>query len=199
MTIKQVRYYIFLKDVFILSITAFGGPQVHIALFIENLVNSLTNDSFFLNDIRTILTTPNFINLGKLHVSIVCWVVDDDGCHCFRWNSDYPIEIYLGDPMLDGFGEVLTKAIFGHEGKGFADSLSPDSDNPELMKFATLTFTTQLMSYEMIGPSPQKELGFGFAYEILYLNEDSKFVYLDNILGSSPDRVGKYHLNIPLG
>ena len=39
MTIKQVRYYIFLKDVFILSITAFGGPQVHIALFIENLVN----------------------------------------------------------------------------------------------------------------------------------------------------------------
>ena len=39
MTIKRVRYYIFLKDVFILSITAFGGPQVHIALFIENLVN----------------------------------------------------------------------------------------------------------------------------------------------------------------
>jgi chromate transporter len=39
LTIKQVRYYIFLKDVFILSITAFGGPQVHIALFIENLVN----------------------------------------------------------------------------------------------------------------------------------------------------------------
>ena len=39
MTIKRVRYYIFIKDVFILSITAFGGPQVHIALFIENLVN----------------------------------------------------------------------------------------------------------------------------------------------------------------
>jgi chromate transporter len=39
LTVKQVRYYIFLKDVFILSITAFGGPQVHIALFIENLVN----------------------------------------------------------------------------------------------------------------------------------------------------------------
>lgn len=39
MTIKRVRYYIFLKDVFILSITAFGGPQVHIAYFIKNLVN----------------------------------------------------------------------------------------------------------------------------------------------------------------
>ncbi len=39
MTIKQVRYYIFLKDVFILAITAFGGPQAHIALFIEKLVD----------------------------------------------------------------------------------------------------------------------------------------------------------------
>ena len=38
MTIKQVRYYIFLRDVFVLSVTAFGGPQVHIALFIEKLV-----------------------------------------------------------------------------------------------------------------------------------------------------------------
>jgi len=39
LTIKQVRYYIFLKDVFILAITAFGGPQAHIALFIEKLVD----------------------------------------------------------------------------------------------------------------------------------------------------------------
>lgn len=39
MTIKKVRYYIFLKDVLILSVTAFGGPQVHIALFIEKLVD----------------------------------------------------------------------------------------------------------------------------------------------------------------
>lgn len=38
MTIKQVRYYIFLRDVLVLAVTAFGGPQVHIALFIERLV-----------------------------------------------------------------------------------------------------------------------------------------------------------------
>jgi len=39
LTIKKVRYYIFLRDVLILSVTAFGGPQVHIALFIEKLVD----------------------------------------------------------------------------------------------------------------------------------------------------------------
>lgn len=35
---KLLRHYIFLKDVFILSITAFGGPQAHLALFFNTLV-----------------------------------------------------------------------------------------------------------------------------------------------------------------
>ncbi|MEM6523017.1 MAG: chromate efflux transporter [Bacteroidota bacterium] len=35
---KRVRYYIFLKDVFILSISAFGGPQAHFAMFLDMLV-----------------------------------------------------------------------------------------------------------------------------------------------------------------
>lgn len=36
--IRRVRYYIFLRDVFLLSITAFGGPQGHIAMFLDILV-----------------------------------------------------------------------------------------------------------------------------------------------------------------
>lgn len=35
---KRIRYYIFLRDVMWLSIAAFGGPQVHIALFIDMFV-----------------------------------------------------------------------------------------------------------------------------------------------------------------
>ncbi|MEM1405396.1 MAG: chromate efflux transporter [Bacteroidota bacterium] len=35
---KRVRYYIFLKDVFILSVSAFGGPQAHFAMFLDMLV-----------------------------------------------------------------------------------------------------------------------------------------------------------------
>lgn len=38
MTIKRVRYFIFLKDVLFLALTAFGGPQGHLAVFIERLV-----------------------------------------------------------------------------------------------------------------------------------------------------------------
>lgn len=39
MEVRKVRDYIFLKDVFLLSIVAFGGPQAHIGMFIERLVN----------------------------------------------------------------------------------------------------------------------------------------------------------------
>jgi chromate transporter len=37
-TIRRVRYLIFLRDVFFLSLTSFGGPQGHLAMFIDMLV-----------------------------------------------------------------------------------------------------------------------------------------------------------------
>ncbi len=38
MQIKKIRNYIFLRDVAWLSVTAFGGPQVHLAMFIDMFV-----------------------------------------------------------------------------------------------------------------------------------------------------------------
>lgn len=35
---RQIRYIIFLKDVLILALTCFGGPQVHLTLFLDRLV-----------------------------------------------------------------------------------------------------------------------------------------------------------------
>jgi chromate transporter len=35
---RQIRYLIFLKDVAIIALTAFGGPQVHTMLFLDRLV-----------------------------------------------------------------------------------------------------------------------------------------------------------------
>ncbi len=37
--IKRIRYFIFLRDVFYLSVSAFGGPQAHLALLIKMMVN----------------------------------------------------------------------------------------------------------------------------------------------------------------
>ncbi len=35
---RQIRYIIFLKDVLILAFTCFGGPQVHLTMFLDRLV-----------------------------------------------------------------------------------------------------------------------------------------------------------------
>lgn len=35
---RQIRYIIFLKDVMILALTCFGGPQVHLTMFLERFV-----------------------------------------------------------------------------------------------------------------------------------------------------------------
>ena len=37
MTTRRIRHYIFLRDVLLLTVTSFGGPQAHIALFIDLL------------------------------------------------------------------------------------------------------------------------------------------------------------------
>jgi chromate transporter len=36
--VRKIRYFIFLKDVLVLALTSFGGPQVHLTLFLDLLV-----------------------------------------------------------------------------------------------------------------------------------------------------------------
>ncbi|MBS4073384.1 chromate efflux transporter [Algoriphagus aquatilis] len=38
MSVRTVRYYVFLKDILTLSITAFGGPQAFLAMLLERMV-----------------------------------------------------------------------------------------------------------------------------------------------------------------
>ena len=39
MQAKRIRYYIFLRDVFLLSVSAFGGPQAHLAMLFDMMVH----------------------------------------------------------------------------------------------------------------------------------------------------------------
>lgn len=60
--VRRIRYFIFLKDVFILAISAFGGPQAHLALFFERLVKKrsyVTDEELLeLNALCSILPGP---------------------------------------------------------------------------------------------------------------------------------------------
>jgi chromate transporter len=59
---KKVRDIVFLKDVFSVAITAFGGPEMHISLFLKKLVNQkkyvTESDLMELNSLSQILPGP---------------------------------------------------------------------------------------------------------------------------------------------
>lgn len=42
MSVKKVRYYLFLRDILALSLTAFGGPQAFLAMLLERIVKKRT-------------------------------------------------------------------------------------------------------------------------------------------------------------
>lgn len=62
MVVQRVRYYIFLRDVFLLALTTFGGPQAHLAHFQKVLVDKRKylseEDLLELNSLCQILPGP---------------------------------------------------------------------------------------------------------------------------------------------
>lgn len=53
--VKRIRYFIFLKDVFIISVGAFGGPSAHLAMMLKRMVRD-----------RAYLTEEELIELNAL-------------------------------------------------------------------------------------------------------------------------------------
>ena len=146
---------------------------------VTSLQSALDGDALTLESVKAILTDPVTSRLGALQVSLIGWVVDDRGPHCFRWNSGYPHELFLGSPMYDGSGESFVQDVAGEA--GLRDSSSPDATNPDRAVQGALFVATNLMRSEMLGPTT-RPLGFGFAYEILWLVDGQRFAYVDNVL-----------------
>ena len=59
---KHIRYYIFLQDVFVLALSAFGGPQAHLGMLLQRMVEKrayITEDELIeLNALCQILPGP---------------------------------------------------------------------------------------------------------------------------------------------
>lgn len=90
MSVKRVRYYLFLKDIFALSVTAFGGPTAFLAMLLERVVhrrNYLTEDELWeLNALCNLLPGPSSTQLvsaigyrvggAKLaYLSLLVWIL----------------------------------------------------------------------------------------------------------------------------
>ena len=146
---------------------------------IRSLQSSLSPNNITLESVREVLTHPETYNLGSGEVRLIGWVIDVRGQHCFLWNSLYPRELYLEASHCDGSGELTALALVGT--KGLSRNSPTDPNKPDEDRRGALAVTTELMAYEFWGPST-RPWGFGFAYEILQLVNDTHFKYLDNTL-----------------
>lgn len=67
MSIKRVRYYLFLRDILTLSLTAFGGPQAFLAMLLDRMVkarNYITEEELWeLNALCNMLPGPSSTQL----------------------------------------------------------------------------------------------------------------------------------------
>ena len=88
--VRRIRYIIFLKDVLVLALTTFGGPQVHLAMFHERLVlkrRYLTEDELLeLNALGQVLPGPTstqtitaigfkFGGPNLAYITLIIWIL----------------------------------------------------------------------------------------------------------------------------
>lgn len=155
---------------------AWTGDLLAAQSIVETLQASLDIGDITVESIKNVLIDPDTSDHGILQATIIGWVVDTTGQHCFRWNSSYPGELFFGNPLYDGSGTSFAEKHIGPQGINSDSDIDSDSHISSV-----LNFTTSLMRWEMLGPSTQS-IGFGFCYEIIYFSKEAGFQYVDNIL-----------------
>ncbi len=159
---------------------AWTGHLVAADLVIRFIERSLDLNSVTFASVEAVLTDGAALSeFSGLQVRLVCWVIDSEGQHCFRWNSLYPHRLFSGAPTYDGSGELWALALAGVNGLRY--SSPPDTVVPDQAIRGALGITTNLLDSEMWGPST-RALGFGFGYEILQWVNGTRFEYIDNAL-----------------
>jgi len=108
---------------------------------------------------------------------LVGWVVDLDGTqNCFRWRSDYPSEVFYGDPMYEGSGGSDAEALL-RDGPTVPPNEVDDVDE-HLMRVCVCNAAMALMSEEL-RPSGKCRDAYGFAFEAIIF-QDGAFRYLSS-------------------
>lgn len=122
-------------------------------------------------DLESYLTTYQVSTLGSLEVHLVGWVIGSDAS-CFRWNSLWPRELFYGPHHYAGSGAQRFVALAGEGGS--------KGDVPKQHPARSALHSVAPMMMDEVSNRVNRAAGFGYGYEILYL-DDSEFVYVDDI------------------
>ncbi|BDI30939.1 hypothetical protein CCAX7_29900 [Capsulimonas corticalis] len=159
-------------------VVAWTGHLILAEIIFTEIRRKMVNHSLTKEWLESVLTSYQVEDFGLLSIRLVGWIIDQ-GENCFRWNSEYPSELFYGEPMLDGTGAPF---IDGFVGQGnIYDMEYPEAIDLEKAKEHCLFLATNLMSEEILKPGSTQSYGFGYAYEMLCLTE-SGFQYIDELM-----------------
>jgi hypothetical protein len=107
---------------------------------------------------------------------VLGWILDDDGEHCFLWNSGWPSELFYDESNYDGSGHEVIQRFCGLN--GIVGEPIPGVPHIARAIGSSLSVSSHLLSDQELNRISQ---GFGYAYEFLYLDQN-EFRYCDDVL-----------------
>ena len=128
------------------------------------------------DELEKTLTAFKETDFEPFFVRLIGWLITEEHL-CFSWRTDWPSQVFYGDPMYAGSGGSVIERFAGP--REMHDAENPNLTDLELAIDSCLSFTTHQMRLEM--SADREQLTFGHAYEILYF-ADSEFHYVDDIL-----------------
>jgi hypothetical protein len=112
---------------------------------------------------------------GALAVHLIGWLLDDR-FHCFRWNSDWPDEIFEADEQVEGTGTAVLQRIRADEPQHVGGNLT---DAYDLAQFKAAALITKCSASDVFFGLATQNL-FGYFFETIFW-DGTVFRYVDEI------------------
>ncbi len=157
-------------------VVGWTGDLVAAQVILDKINEEVDEKGSFKSLSKSLKSVSKYL-LGSMSVILVGWVVDSEP-RCFRWNSDWPHEIFFGEFFYDGTGAEKFQKLNGGEVSHELNKPNREQVLPQIMALENVCY---LMADEVDRKQKYRNDGYGFGYEILYLTENG-FEYIEDIL-----------------
>jgi hypothetical protein len=112
---------------------------------------------------------------GCLGIQLIGWLFDDT-FHCFRWNSDWPTEIFEDNEQIEGSGTEVFQKLRTSDRKYVDSNLKDDND---LVQFKAAALIANCSASDVFTGLATSKL-FGYFFEIIFW-DGATFRYVNEI------------------
>ena len=144
---------------------------------LQELQNNFGNKNVSVSQVENLLTRYSQSDFGDHEMHLIGWIIDGEP-YCFRWNNQYPSELFSAPFHFGGSGAETFQKMFETDYSSLV--FGTRRSNIDQAIYTSLSRACELISDEVLDRLNRQQ-GFGYAYELLYF-DGAQFQYLDNVL-----------------